>query len=118
MARFQPRVLRTAESAEYLGMSEEYFAKHVAGAVKPLDFPGTRAKCYDIRDLDAWLDNLKCPAKSPVSTWMPVPADGSSTASIAADASLSELLSARQSARKPKRAYTSFSPRKKPSAAR
>ena len=46
-----------SEAALYLGLSDEYFAAHVD--VKPLPLRGTRATLYDVRDLDAWLDEMK-----------------------------------------------------------
>lgn len=61
-----PRILNKTESAEYLGLSLEAFDKLVN--VRPLPLQGVRGERYDVRDLDAWVDELKTkpkPSSSP-----------------------------------------------------
>jgi len=104
------RVLTKTEAAQYLGLSGEAFARLVQ--VRPLPLPGTRAILYDIRDLDLWLDGIKCREKLLASTSTSDPADGSSIGNTEADESLSALHSALKNATKPRCGCTSSSPKR------
>ncbi len=54
------RILRTPEAAEYLGLSTSTLEKNrVAGEGPRFIRLGGRAVGYDLRDLDAWLDQQR-----------------------------------------------------------
>jgi hypothetical protein len=58
------RLLTIAEAAEYLGVGREFIANQCP--VKPLRIrPGQRGLRYDVRALDAWLNN---PSREPGET--------------------------------------------------
>lgn len=111
-----PRVLNKTEAADYLGISLESFGRICD--VRPLPFEKVRGERYDVKDLDSWLDKIKCPEKSPAFTSIPTLDDGSSTSSIAGGDSMSALHSAIANATRPKPAFTSSSPKPPRRAAR
>lgn len=51
------RMLRTNEAADYCGISLKRFPMECT--VVPVAMPNG-VKLYDIQDLDAWIDSLKC----------------------------------------------------------
>lgn len=109
------RVLNKAESAAYLGLSTEAFDKNVN--VKPLPFKNIRAILYDVRDLDDWLDQLKCQER-PDAVSAKKPGNGLSTGNTAGIDATSALRMAMQNAIKPKSASSRSSRRSRSSADR
>jgi hypothetical protein len=100
------RALNKAESAAYLGLSTEAFDKNVN--VKPLPFKNIRAILYDVRDLDDWLDQLKCRERQE-SISMKNQADGLSTGNIAGIDSTSALRMAMENVTRRKNASSNSS---------
>jgi predicted DNA-binding transcriptional regulator AlpA len=60
------RILRTPSSAEYLGLAQSTLEKLRANGAGPrVTRLGKRAGGYDVRDLDAWLDERRADARNP-----------------------------------------------------
>jgi hypothetical protein len=57
----QPRLLCTRAAAAYTGDSKSTFEKRRTRGEGPpfISRPGTRAYYYDVRDLDAWIDQQR-----------------------------------------------------------
>ncbi len=63
MDELQPRLVTEADAAKYIGMSRDFLRKsRCEGNLKgrtpapPFIRTGARAVRYDLRDLDAWID--------------------------------------------------------------
>jgi predicted DNA-binding transcriptional regulator AlpA len=57
----KPRLLRTADAAAYLGLSPSLLEKLRLRLEGPTYVKLGQAVCYDVRDLDEWVERNKVP---------------------------------------------------------